>query len=154
MHGKTRQGSVHRQLLRLVGCAVILYLSQSFSPAAVPCINGFAASFPCENVNLLRRFPSSVFGTGTANDIWGWTDPTSGTDYALVGLTNGVAFVDLSDPENPVYLGMMPTQTVNSSWRDIKTFNSYAFVVSEAPNHGMQIMDLSRLARTTSRGLA
>ena len=79
------------------------------------------------------------------NDSWGWTDPQDGKEYALIGLNNGTAFIDISNPTNPVYLGKLPTHTVNSSWRDIKVYDNYAFVVSEANNHGMQVFDLTRL---------
>ena len=47
------------------------------------------------------------------NDIWGWTDPTTQKEYALVGLSNGTSFVDISDAENPIYLGRLPTHKDN-----------------------------------------
>ena len=42
---------------------------------------------------------------GIVNDMWGWTDPATGTEWALVGHSQGTAFVSLDDPENPVYAG-------------------------------------------------
>lgn len=110
------------------------------------CDAGAAQVYPCSNTDLLAWLPPGVFGAGRANDIWGWTDRRSGREYALVGLAGGTAFVDLSDPAQPVYLGLLPTQTLNSTWRDIKTYRDHAFVVSEAFNHGLQIFDLSALA--------
>src|SRR5690554_7849912 len=80
-----------------------------------------------------------------ANDIWGWTDPLTGREYAPVGLSNGTSFVDVTDPSNPVYLGRLPAHSENSLWRDIKVYADHAFVVSEAWDHGMQIFDLTRL---------
>ncbi len=62
-----------------------------------------------------------------------------------MGLSNGAAFVDISDPINPIYLGKLPTHTQSSSWRDIKVYNNHAFIVSEAGGHGMQVFDLTRL---------
>ena len=84
------------------------------------------------------------------NDIWGWTDPTTQKEYALVGLSNGTSFVDISDAENPVYLGRLPTHTNNSTWRDIKVYNNHAFIVSEAGGHGMQVFDLTELRNVTN----
>ena len=110
------------------------------------CDAGAAQLYPCSNTDLLAWLPTGVFGAGRANDIWGWTDRRSGREYALIGLAGGTAFVDLSDPAQPVYLGLLPTQTRNSIWRDIKTYRDHAFVVSEAFNHGLQIFDLSVLA--------
>jgi Uncharacterized conserved protein len=83
--------------------------------------------------------------TTGANDSWGWIDPDNGDEYALVGLEDGTAFINITDPVNPIYLGKLPTQTSSSTWRDIKTYNNFAFIVSEASNHGIQIFDLTRL---------
>lgn len=112
---------------------------------ATPCINGFAGAYPCDNVDLLSFLPLSQMGGGGGNDIWGWTDPQTGKEYALMGRTNGTAFVDISNPTAPVYLGNLPTATSSTTWRDIKTDGNYAFIVSEASNHGMQVFDLTRL---------
>ncbi len=76
----------------------------------------------------------------------GWFDTTTGNEYALVGMSNGTAFVDVTDPENPVFLGRLPTQTQSSAWRDIKVYQDHAYVVSDnAGAHGMQVFDLTRL---------
>ena len=80
------------------------------------------------------------------NDLWGWKDEETGREYALMGMTNGIAFVDVSDPENPVFLGRLPTETSESDWRDIKVYRDHAYVVADhAGAHGMQVFDLHRL---------
>ena len=84
-------------------------------------------------------------GADRANDIWGWTDPATGREYALVGLVNGVGFVDLGDPEKPVVVGRLPTRSAASSWRDLKVHDDHLFVVSEARDHGLQVFDLKAL---------
>jgi len=113
-------------------------------PAAL-CEAGSAEAFPCWNVDLLSWLPVGFFGEGHANDIWGWRDRQSGREYALIGLEGGTAFVDVSEPRQPLYLGLLPSQTADSSWRDIKTYRDHAFVVSEAAGHGLQIFDLGAL---------
>ncbi|PKA82767.1 choice-of-anchor B domain-containing protein [Ulvibacter sp. MAR_2010_11] len=113
--------------------------------AQVPCTGGFANSFPCSGYDLQSQISLAVMNSPGANDSWGWIDPDNGDEYAIVGLEDGTAFIDISDPVNPVYLGKLPTQTSVTVWRDIKTYNNYAFIVSEAPGHGMQIFDLTRL---------
>ena len=60
-------------------------------------------------------------------------------------MSNGTSFVDISNPENPIYLGRLPTQTNNSTWRDLKVYQNHVFVVSEASGHGMQVFDLTQL---------
>ena len=84
------------------------------------------------------------------NDIWGWVDPLDSAEYVILGRTNGTAFLDITDPVNPIYLGDLPTASLNSTWRDIKVYNNYAFIVSEAGQHGMQIFDLTNLRDITS----
>ncbi|HKK79161.1 MAG TPA: hypothetical protein VJ933_06010, partial [Phaeodactylibacter sp.] len=42
------------------------------------------------------------------NDIWGWTDPETGTEYALVGLREGVSIVSLADRQNVVEVARIP----------------------------------------------
>lgn len=123
----------------------ILIASCSILQAQIPCINGMAGDYPCNGYDLQVFIPCTDFGADNANDSWGWTDPDDGTEYALVGLDNGTAFLDISDPINPIYLGKLPTHTSSSLWRDVKVYNNHAFVVSEANNHGMQIFDLTRL---------
>lgn len=116
-----------------------------------PCEDGEIERFGCENVDLLSFLPIHEIGgergVGT-NDVWGWTDPETGREIALVGRTNGLSFVDVTDPVNPVYLGELPKTdgARASSWRDAKVYRNHAFVVSDnAGPHGMQVFDLTRL---------
>jgi len=120
--------------------------NQSLSAmGSTPCVNGMAGTFPCHNIDLASFLPLDSIGGGTGNDVWGWTDPLTNKEYALMGRSNGTAFVDISDAENPVYLGNLPTHSVASSWRAIKVYANHAFIVSEAANHGMQVFDLTQL---------
>ena len=115
-----------------------------------PCIHGAAFIFPCSATDLIAWVPPPVFGDFFASDVWGWTDPETGREYAILGHHDGTAFFDLGDPADPVYLGTLPTQTVGSSWRDIKTYADHAFIVSEAGGHGMQVFDLIQLRSVTA----
>lgn len=115
------------------------------SQAQTPCVNGFAGPYPCSGYDLQAEFSLNELNANTGNDSWGWTDPTNGKEYAIIGLDNGTAFIDISSPTNPVFLGKLPTHTDNSLWRDVKVYNNHAFIVSEADGHGMQVFDLTRL---------
>ena len=55
-----------------------------------PCENGFAAGYPCDQVDLMGFVPSSSMGGGDAEDLWGWTDPQNGKEYAIVGMAGGM----------------------------------------------------------------
>ncbi|MGH2782105.1 MAG: choice-of-anchor B family protein [Thermoleophilaceae bacterium] len=113
------------------------------------CREGLAGPFPCKNVKLQSFMPLSTIGGGNLNDIWGWTDPKTGREYALVGKTSGTAFVDITSPTAPVYLGDLPShqpvETIFNTWRDIKVYENRAFIGSEEPGHGLQVFDLTRL---------
>ncbi|MFK5972085.1 MAG: choice-of-anchor B family protein [Flavobacteriaceae bacterium] len=117
--------------------------------AFTPCENGMAGIYPCDGYDLLARIPLSDFGAQSGNDSWGWTDPTTNKEYALMGLDNGTAFVDITDTENLIYLGKLPSATSSSSWRDIKVYQDHAFIVSEAQGHGMQVFNLTKLRNVT-----
>jgi choice-of-anchor B domain-containing protein len=113
-------------------------------PAA--CVDGRASDFACSGISLRSRIPLDQMDGAVGNDIWGWVDPSTGNEFALVGMANGTAFVDVTDPENPVFLGRLPTQTQPSNWRDIKVHRDHAYIVADgAGNHGMQVFDLTRL---------
>jgi len=118
-----------------------------------------ASSFSSHNVRLLSHVPlTSMGGASTSgrivlgNDVWGWKDSVTNHEYALYGRSDGVAFVDVTDGQNPVYVGELPSASLfpsnppaNNTWRGIKVYNNYAFVVSEITGHGMQVFDLTRL---------
>jgi choice-of-anchor B domain-containing protein len=113
-----------------------------------PCIDGMAADFfPCDGIDMLSHVSHEELGTSFVNDIWGWTDPQTRKDYAIVGSSTGTVFVDISDAKRPEVLGMLPTASTQggSSWRDIKVYADHAYIVSEHTNHGVQVFDLTRL---------
>jgi len=118
-----------------------------------PCDNGMADGYPCASVDLMAHVPISSMGGSnntSGNDIWGWTDPDSGREFALVGLSTGTAFVEVTNPTQPIYLGSLATHTSSSSWRDLKVYEGHVYIVSEARNHGMQVFDLSQLLSVQS----
>src|SRR5210317_233970 len=87
--------------------------------AQTPCENGFAGIYPCGGYDLQSHISLGTLNSSGANDSWGWVDPQDNKEYALVGLEDGTAFIDISDPVNPVYLGKLPTHTSSSTWRDV-----------------------------------
>jgi len=116
-----------------------------------PCTDGATGPFDCSQVDLVAFVPLASLGAdpGTIlNDIWGWTDPVTGRDWALVGRSDATAFVDVSDPANPRYAGELPLTegATENLWRDIKVYADHAFIVADgAGAHGVQIFDLTQL---------
>ena len=134
----------------LLACFVAMGSSLS---AQTPCVNGFAGIYPCDHVDLLSRMTITQLG-GQTNlaDLWGWTDPLTGTEFALVGMRTGTAFVDLSNPVLPVLTGVLPSHVAgaNTLWRDVDVIGHHAYVVSETSGHGMQVFNLERLRTVVS----
>jgi len=155
--------NIKSQLLAVLLGVFVLFIQQScsknntFNDNPIPtnsntnCENGFAGIFPCNDYDLLSHMTlEELKGGNSGNDSWGWTDPVSSKEYVLMCTFTGVSFVDITNPIDPILIGTLPTATSNSSWRDVKVYNDYAFVVSEASGHGMQVFDLSRLRDVTS----
>ncbi len=153
--------SKHKVLFTIFSLSLLISCSSSNEPTPEPsntnkkpCENGMANGFPCRGYDLLLSIPISTFGGAEGNDSWGWTDPTTQKEYAIMGLDNGTAFVDISDTENPIYLGKLPTATISSGWRDIKVYKDHAFIVADnnvgEDSHGMQVFDLTRLRNVSN----
>ncbi len=142
-------GVEHRQAKSEVVEDETLMVSAT-AAAVTPCSGGMAGTYPCSNVDLMSFLALADIGGGEANDIWGWTDSSTGKEYAIMGRTNGTSFVDISDPVNPIYLGNLPPPAADSKWRDIKVYADHAFIVTEAKNSGMQVFDLTQLRAVAS----
>ncbi len=128
---------------------------EAITGGQIDCQEGFAANYDCTQVDLVSFLPVSAISSGRAGrliDVWGWTDPETGREYALIGRLDGTSFVDMTDALNPRYLGELPkTSTSPSSvWRDIKVYRNHAYIVSDgAGDHGMQVFDLTQLRDVT-----
>ena len=115
------------------------------------CVDGFATipgtdhTYECLDYDLMGHVSLEEMDAEAGNDCWGWTDDMTGREYAIMGVNNGTVFVDITDPTNPIYLGKLPTATVDSSWRDMKVYKDHVYIVSEATNHGLQVFDLKKL---------
>jgi choice-of-anchor B domain-containing protein len=89
------------------------------------------------SLDLTTLDPSTTFNR-TAAGNWGYTTP-DGRRFALTGLSSGMSIVDVTVPERPVVIGVIPGAA--SSWREIKTYRHYAYVTTEART-GLDIVDL------------
>ena len=128
---------------------VLLFIS-TVCFAQTPCSGGFANGYPCDGITLQDYISSAAMGAVEAQDSWGWTDPSTNKEYAIVALDNGTAFVDISNPTDIKYLGRMDSYTGSSYWRDVKVYNNHAYIVSDSNgSHGVQIFDLTRLRGLT-----
>jgi choice-of-anchor B domain-containing protein len=141
------------------------------------CINGMAGPYPCSNIGLYAVLTTQQLLSEPAgelqprlNDIWGWIDPLTEKEYALVGLSDGVSIVDVTEPSEPVVMAKLldhitaerrkttsarfPLQLNHdeedgfkeaSIWRDLKVYQNTLYVVSEQGDAGLQVFDLTRI---------
>ncbi len=80
------------------------------------------------------------------NDVWGYKDPNTGQEYAILGTRTGTSIVNVSDPFNPRETGFIPGPT--SIWRDMHTYQGIAYAVSEGTDSlgiggGLQVISLA-----------
>lgn len=97
--------------------------------------------FGQSNTNLIGQLDLSTLHNTFMNDIWGYTDEED-NEYALVGTRDGTSIVDVTDGANPVEVFWL--DGMNSTWRDLKTYNDFAYVTTEA-QEGLLIIDMTAL---------
>ena len=122
-----------RSLAGSVLAAAVVLAAGAAEAVPVPCTNGFAGIYPCDKVDMLSQMSLTAVGGGSGNDVWGWTDPQTGKEYAIIGLSNGTSFVDITDPVNPVFLGRLPAPP--SAGACVPTLAPAPVQTSFAPHH-------------------
>lgn len=102
---------------------------------------GPAISFESQGMHLLSWLPLGSLSAGAVNgnDCWGYAAP-SGREYAIIGTSNGTAFVEVTDPTDPVLVSFIGGP--GSLWRDMKVFGNRAYAVSEGGG-GIQVFNMS-----------
>lgn len=112
------------RLITIPAFAAALVASAWAAPAAaaaVACTNGMADGHACRRIGLESRLTVSQLAYGELNDVWGWTDPVGGREYALVGATEGTVFVDITDAANPRIVGRLPAhENISAPAREAK----------------------------------
>jgi choice-of-anchor B domain-containing protein len=131
----------------LLASLAMALAARSASAAVVPCENGRAGAYSCQDVDLVAHLALPALGgvDGAGGEVWGWTDPQTRREYAIVGHSKGTAFVDVTDPEAVSYLGILPTPGGRElSDPRLRTFRSHLYVVRpDLP--GVQVFDLAGL---------
>lgn len=96
------------------------------------------------NAQLNVEFVGQLTYDANMSNVWGWTDP-DGDEYVIAGTYDGTSLVDITDPTTPVELQFIDGD--NSTWRQIATWDDYAYVVNETGG-GLLCIDLSSLPGT------
>ena len=114
-----------RKLLLVLAISLYLF-SNSYS------------QLPNQNTYLLKNLDQY----SSYSALWGYTAP-NGREYAILGTQVGTSFIDITDSANIREVDSV--KGLNSGWREMKTYSHYAYIVSEATNSGLQIVDLQYL---------
>ena len=101
---------------------------------------GLLLSFNVYSQNL-QLMANLSYGNSALANIGGYVD-TLGNEYALVGTDFGLDIVDVTIPTNP--LVKFTVNDATSDWREVKTYQKYAYVATEGGG-GLTIIDLSLL---------
>lgn len=101
------------------------YAKLSKKQTDLNCVDNKAGDFNCLNMDLLAHIPLGDFSSTptAANDIWGHVDLNDGSEYALIGLKNGIAVINVTNPSSPEEVGTIAGKS--SSWRDVKVYQYF-----------------------------
>jgi choice-of-anchor B domain-containing protein len=77
------------------------------------------------------------------NDCWGYA--SGGREYAILGGIEGTYFFDVTDPFNTTFIDFQIGKDQIGMHRDYKTYQHYAYAVSDEGNSSLQVFDLQYL---------
>ena len=109
------------------------------------------AQFASQKISMYAQwFDSTVVEEPTFhikyNSVWGWKNNAQNKEYAILGSSGGTYFIDVTNPNNPVKCDFVAGRRSGCIWREYKTYQHYAYMVSDdsGPN-SLQIVDLNYL---------
>lgn len=109
-------------------------------------------SQPSMNMTLLDTWEDDSRPTVSGvqfNEVWGYVD-CDGHEYAILGSSTHIHFIDLADPSNLVQIDSFAGGQT-TIWRDMKTYKDRAYAVSDNTNEGLMIFDLSDLPNSITK---
>jgi choice-of-anchor B domain-containing protein len=109
-----------------------------------------APIFKRQNISLLGQWDDlAIPSSGPAinnrySSCWGYA--AKGKEYAIVGASDGVHIVEVTNPTLPVRRAFVEGRRKFNIWREYKVYQNYLYCISDdsAPN-SLQIIDLSYL---------
>ena len=81
-------------ILVIASCNEEDYVRESRSSPQAVCIDGVALdqitgiTYSCKNYDLMSRISLVELNADAGNDCWGWTDSSTGREYAIMGVNN------------------------------------------------------------------
>jgi choice-of-anchor B domain-containing protein len=122
----------------LIGISALPALLAALSAFVLPALGSRAHAAPASlNCELLAHREDF---SGSYASCWGYVDPTTGVEYAILAARTGTAIYNIADPRNPVLTGFIPGP--DNLWREMKTYREYCYVGTEGGG-GLQIISLA-----------
>ena len=131
------------------------------SSTSADCVDHEAGRFSCDNVDLLAHVALADLSSlpDAASDVWGFVDLNTEREYALLGVWNGLAVIDVTDTAAPFEVGTVLGSA--SGWRDVKVsqtyvpdehrWRTYAYVSTEVGGR-LAVVDLTGLPNRVRLG--
>ncbi len=102
---------------------------------------------------VMEHVPLDEMEALSANHLSSWRDEETAMAVAIVGLNNGVGFIDVSQPQQPSYMGKLPSHYGHSLFRESVVYKDHLYVISKAEHHGLQVFSLQELRKRSTQPL-
>ena len=109
----------------------------SISSAFLLLFVNFTIAQQSNNIEIRAHYNYNTYHSS----CWGYE--AGGREYAIFGWYRGTTIFDITDEENISEVAFLPGR--QSGWREMKIYNNYLYIVSEADSSGLQIVDLKNL---------
>lgn len=97
-------------------------------------------TYPSWRVQLIAHFKPDTYFSG----CWGWYDPVKKREYAIATAHKGTYFVDITNP-TAAYIADSVIGIPINTWREVKTYKNYCYIISDDYGPSFQIIDMSYL---------
>lgn len=103
-----------------------------------------SADYPRYGVRLMSHIGLADLpgGPSSAAAIYGYVSP-SGREYATVGIRNGTAIIEITNPTQPVTVAHIPGPS--SLWHENVVLGNYCYAVTDATGVGIHIINLTNV---------
>lgn len=126
------------------GLTLLLWISLYVSATAQNAYN-FELAGHWNDTSLASQSNPFSSTKQTWSDLTGWTNPSTGKEYVIIGSIDSIYFFDVSDPQHIVKCDVHwgRNRVIN---RDFETYSHYVYCVSDnGPPGALQIFDLQYL---------
>ncbi len=111
--------------------------------------------YSASNFTLVGQSNPELTANSSGNKYsgcWGWTQPITNKEYAILGSQSGTWFIDITSPSAPVTCTFAVGTSSNATWRELKTYQNYCYVITDDLGaQGLQIFDLTNLPTSVTK---